>query len=93
MATFRHRPFVVSAVQWQPGVAIDGLITDPKDLIGIHWAHLGHQREVSPQLAILDVGKEGLFVGPSDWIVADGNGRRWVMTDIEFQRTYEAVDA
>jgi hypothetical protein len=93
MSKYRRKPETVDAVQWFPGVEIEGLFTDPKQLVGQWWAHAGHQRE-------LETGRCGIVVNEGypvsvnhgDWIVSYDDGQRAVYSPAEFEERFEAVE-
>lgn len=41
----------------------------------------------------LDDQRGDLTGRPKDWIVTDASGRQWIVADVVFRRTYDALDA
>lgn len=93
MPKFKRRPEYVEAVEWVPGLLPDLVYTDPKKLVGLWWAHMGHQRELDGTCGIVLVGGHDVFVHPGDYIVLDTDGcARAVMTHEEFTRQFEPAE-
>ena len=94
MSKYRRKPETVDAVQWFPGVEIEGLFTDPKQLVGQWWAHLGHQRELeSGTCGWLLVSAEPTLVTEGDWVVSRNGVPLEVHTDTSFESTFEKVES
>jgi hypothetical protein len=89
---YRKKPVVIEAQQWFPGVAIDGVITDPLALVGKSWAHIGHQRELDGSMGIIETLEGPHFVRPGDWIITGVAGEKYPCKPDIFAATYEAVE-
>jgi len=82
MPKFRKKPVVIEAVQWFPGVKIDGVKEatdlDPNSPEGLGWATI-------PTL-------EGtMTVSPGDWVITGVKGEKYPCKPDIFAATYEPV--
>lgn len=77
-ARYRKRPIIVEAVQWQPGLSVDG-ISEWKDGRG-------------PYAMFTTIHNQVTTVLPGDWLIRESDGVHWYpcKPDI-FAATYEAV--
>ncbi len=74
---FRRRPEIVEAVQWRPGVEIEGVTISPSGR--------------TARLPI--AGTEHVtFIGDGEWVVTWAEGQRSTMTDKQFRNRFEPVD-
>jgi len=81
MAKFRKKPVVIEAVQWFPGVKIDGVkeATDLDSPECLGWATI-------PTL-------EGVMtVSPGDWVITGVKGEKYPCKPDIFEATYEPVN-
>ncbi len=90
---FRKKPIVVEAEQWFPGKVVDGVITDPKELVGKQWAHLGHQRELDGSMGLIETLEGPHFVCPGDWVITGVAGEKYPCKPKIFEATYESAEA
>jgi hypothetical protein len=76
MAKFRKRPILVDAIQWFPGIDIEGVFDNEGDGTGVHFIKT----------------LEGLIeVSPGDWIITGIKGERYPVKPDIFGATYEFV--
>lgn len=81
MAKFRKRPIVIEAVQWYPGVPLEGVIEGAF----ISGDEQGYEARC-PTL-------EGIFgVTAGDWIITGIKGERYPCKPDIFEATYEPVE-
>ena len=77
MARYRKLPLEVDAVQWWPGVTVEGVIEGPY--------RSGDEQEYLARCPTL----EGIFgVSPGDWIITGVKGERWPVKPDIFALTY-----
>jgi hypothetical protein len=74
---FRKKPVVIEAVQWFPGLNVDG-VCNRADAPGIANPHI-HTLEGS------------LIVSPGDWIITGVKGEKYPCKPDIFEATYEQV--
>lgn len=79
MSRFREMPVVVEAVQWYPGVPVEG--ADEFE----EWSGNG----IRLLLIQTNAGRRAALAG--DWIVTDANGERHPCTPEAFEQTYKPV--
>lgn len=81
MAKFRKKPVVIDAVQWFPGVTVEGVIHGPYIS--------GDEQLYEAKCPTL----EGVFgVTPGDWIITGVKGEKYPCKDDIFEMTYDAVE-
>lgn len=80
MPTFREMPVVVEAVQWHPGVVIEG--ADEFE----EWSGNG----IRLLLIQTNAGRRAALAG--DWIVTDASGERRPCTPEAFEASYEPIE-
>jgi hypothetical protein len=78
MPKFKKKPVVIEAVQWFPGVLVDGvehaLGDDRGRIVTLEKAHDGFD-----------------YVSPGDWIITGVKGERYACKPDIFAATYEAI--
>jgi len=82
MAKFRSRE-VVSAVQFQPGRGISGVLEDRSALAGTVY------RLISDNVDHIVMP---IPIQPGDWIVADQDGYRSIVKERDFLTLYEPLE-
>jgi hypothetical protein len=85
MASFRKRPVVIEAVQWFPGVEIDGVEMEPCDLPR-HDPEYPCAAGRHPYIKTLE-GRMSVSAG--DWIITGVQGERYPCKPDIFALTYE----
>ncbi len=89
---FRKKPIAIEAQQWFPGVEIEGVITDPFDLVDVPGATMAHQIELQDGRSGAIQTLEGvMYVSPGDWIITGVAGEKYPCKPDIFEQTYEAV--
>lgn len=76
---FRKKPVVIDAVQWFPGIRIDGVMEKPYRDAGI----------VFPASIRTLEGYHG--VSPGDWIITGIKGEKYPCKPDVFEKTYDPV--
>ena len=83
MPQYRKKPIIVEAVQWQPGLQLEGIEN--------HEAHPPHHTAYGTFTTIHGQHTE---VTAGTWLIREADGVHWYpCTDEVFQRTYEPVTA
>jgi hypothetical protein len=81
MAKYRNRPVVIEAVQWFPGVVIEGC------------GEFGLPPDETGDPCLVINNHDGKTTArPGDWIATGADGRRWVIEDDVFHLTHEPVE-
>lgn len=79
---FRKKPVVIDAVQWFPGIKIDGLVDEvgaDRDKSGGVWEGYAVIRTL-----------EGVMkVSPGDWVITGVKGEKYPCKPDIFKATYE----
>ena len=75
---FRKKPVVIDAVQWFPGIEVEGV----KIMRDEHWDGEG---------AHICTLEGPLHVSPGDWIITGVKGERYPCKPDIFEATYELV--
>jgi len=86
VAKFKKKPVVIEAVQWLPGVQIEGVRgvdpcspDDPAHGFYIEYAEIETLEGV-------------MRVSPGDWVITGVKGEKYPCKDDIFKATYEALD-
>lgn len=84
MRRFRERHIVIEAVQWYPGVRVEGVVESP----------VLEPSEDNPTGAYAQVHTaEGVMIAmPGDWIVRGIKGEVYPIKDDIFRMTYEPAE-
>lgn len=85
MPKFRKKPVVIEAVQWLPGVQIDG-VREVDPCSPDDPAH-GHYIEY----AEIETLEGVMRVSPGDWVITGVKGEKYPCKDDIFVATYEPV--
>jgi len=92
MPKFRQKPLTVEAIQWWPGMRIDGVILEgdknapvfATDEFGRHYPFNSHWGAIRTL--------EGfMFVSPGDWIITGVKGEKYPCKPDIFAEAYEEV--
>lgn len=78
VAKFRKRPPIIEAVQWFPGVVIEGV-----EEVGTNH---GRPR------GMIERGSRQVFAEPGDWIVQEATGDKYPVTARLFEALYEPLE-
>lgn len=85
---YRKKPVVIDAVQWFPGVDIEGVIpisdgvSSSETADGSSW----------PAYATIKTLEGYMMVSPGDWIVTGVMGEKYPCKPDIFEMTYEAIE-
>lgn len=89
MPKFRKKPIVIEAVQWWPGVMVDGLVwVFPRDTP----SRAGRTAFTIPGHPAIKTLEGEMEVSPGDWIITGVKGEKYPCKPDIFAATYEAVD-
>lgn len=86
---FRKKPVVIEAVQWFPGMNIEGVKIVPAHDIPSRDGGVAY---TEPEAAWCDTLEGLLRVSPGDWIITGVQGERYPCKPDIFEATYERVD-
>jgi len=77
MPKFRKKPVVIEAVQWFPGVDVDGVLENenPQEIYGVVSTLEGFMK-----------------ASPGDWIITGVKGEKYPCKPEIFEATYEPVE-
>jgi len=89
----RNKLALFEALQWFPGIEVEGLVTDTQTLVGQPWAHVGHMRAIEEGVAIIRRQDSELFVSPGDWLVTDPTGVMIVVSESVFWSAFELFES
>ncbi len=84
---YRKKPIIIEAVQWFPGIVIEGLrdyATDPPPY-HLRMSHL-------EPYAVIDTSEGRMKVSSGDWIITGIAGEKYPCKDEIFKATYELVE-
>lgn len=83
MARFRKKPVVIEAVQWFPGVTIEGVHAEREATEG------GNGLSPEPAMAFIDTLEGTMRVNEGDWVITGVKGERYPCKPDIFTATYE----
>lgn len=84
MAKYEERPRIVEAVQWWPGIAIEGLI-------GGHTSITFSNGVTIDSTLLLNLDGTSITVNAGDWVLTNRNGVKGVCPNDLFQEVYRLV--
>jgi hypothetical protein len=82
MPNYRKKPIIVEAVQWFPGVTIDGV----REHAPVPYEHHGYG-------AFTTIHGQVTMINPGDWVIREADGVHWYpCKDDVFRRTYDPIE-
>jgi hypothetical protein len=88
MAKYRKRPIVIDAVQWFPGIMIDGVETHHEKTSPID----GYAQYTGKIVGRIETLEGVMDAQPGDWIITGVNGEKYPCKPDIFEKTYELVE-
>lgn len=88
---YRKKPVEIEAVQWWPGIEIEGVEIVQRDGVIGGKGH-GEMRFPQRPKAIIRTLEGEMEVSPGDWIITGVAGEKYPCKPYIFVATYEAVE-
>jgi hypothetical protein len=88
MGKYRKKPIVIEAVQWFPGIVVEG-VTEHHEMTSPHPDYAHYTGRTVGRIKTL----EGIMeANPGDWIITGVNGEKYPCKPDIFEKTYELVE-